>query len=450
MNFSSNSINSNVLSNYTVVFDLSTLNLFEWCLLLFSIVVFIVGIIGNLLVVLVVLKNSQMRTITNIFIVNLAIGDFFVILICLPPTIITDITGIWWFGNTMCKIIIYVQYISVCVSVLTLTSISYERYYAIVYPLKFQASKFRAKIIILIIWLLAILINIPHPIVIKMKMEPPNLIYCEPTWEIIYQNIFDSSIFLILYILPMALIFYTYSRVLKVLWRLDKSIAWNENDEKKSDSKRYKYKPVFRTYNFRQNKTNADDISITMASGSSNARSKMKNQLIARRKAAKMLIAVAAMFAVCYLPIHILNILRFTGAKFLEDTLGKYLRIIFQTAHILVYVNSCINPLIYNFMSDNFRKEFSKIIFCKNTKSYYINYSDARQNDLQSKFLHDQHHFDHSVVTKNVSEYDRNLKMYKIAKNSTLFTNFLNGSFKSTNNYKDCLPADSDIPLSKL
>lgn len=48
----------------------------------------------------------------------------------------------------------------------------------------------------------------------------------------------------------------------------------------------------------------------TMASGSSAAMSKMKNQLIARRKAAKMLISVAVLFAICYLPIHILNITR--------------------------------------------------------------------------------------------------------------------------------------------
>jgi hypocretin (orexin) receptor 2 len=52
----------------------------------------------------------------------------------------------------MCKIIPYVQYISVCVSVMTLTAISYERYYAIVYPLKFLATKFRAKLIIVTVW----------------------------------------------------------------------------------------------------------------------------------------------------------------------------------------------------------------------------------------------------------------------------------------------------------
>lgn len=86
-----------------------TPNAFEWCLLVFATSTFFIGIIGNLLVVIVVVINSHMRTITNIFIVNLAIGDFLVILICLPPSIITDIAGNWWFGSAMCKIIPFVQ-----------------------------------------------------------------------------------------------------------------------------------------------------------------------------------------------------------------------------------------------------------------------------------------------------------------------------------------------------
>lgn len=82
-----NVINS-TLNNKTL-----TINLFEIFLITFSIFVFILGIIGNLLVVIVVIKNSHMKTITNMFIVNLAIGDFFVILICLPPSIYQDVAG---------------------------------------------------------------------------------------------------------------------------------------------------------------------------------------------------------------------------------------------------------------------------------------------------------------------------------------------------------------------
>lgn len=81
--------------------------------------------IGNALVCLAVWSNHSMRTVTNIFIVNLAVADFFVILFCLPPTVIWDVTETWFLSETMCKVVIYFQvsivlYISLNVVELTL------------------------------------------------------------------------------------------------------------------------------------------------------------------------------------------------------------------------------------------------------------------------------------------------------------------------------------------
>nr|QVK45654.1 G protein-coupled receptor [Proales similis] len=333
--------------------SLPVYGVYTWCLIFVSTIIFTFGFLGNLLVIIVVVKNAPMRTITNLFIVNLAIGDLLVILICLPPTMINDITGSWWFGALMCKIMPYTQYISVCVSVMTLTSISYERYYAIVYPLKFQATKFRAKLIICVVWTIAIFINIPLPMVISIQHEE-DISYCFPTWSPIYQRLFDSFNLLILYILPMILIFYTYSRVFKVLWRIDKSIMWEQPEADCSRS------------------TNKLDAScVTMASGSAAAKSKMRSQLNARRKAAKMLISVAMLFAICYLPIHVLNILRPNLPRYIGNGIilrqlfsDQIIIVIFHISHLLVYLNSSVNPLIYNLMSDNFRREFRAILFC--------------------------------------------------------------------------------------
>lgn len=50
-----------------------------------------------------------MRTVTNIFIVNLAVADFFVILLCLPPTVVWDVTETWFLGEVLCKVVIYFQ-----------------------------------------------------------------------------------------------------------------------------------------------------------------------------------------------------------------------------------------------------------------------------------------------------------------------------------------------------
>lgn len=78
-------------------------------LMIIHAIVFIIGLIGNVLVCVAVYKNHTMRTVTNYFIVNLALADFLVILFCLPPTVIWDITLTWFFGLTMCKIVLYLQ-----------------------------------------------------------------------------------------------------------------------------------------------------------------------------------------------------------------------------------------------------------------------------------------------------------------------------------------------------
>jgi hypothetical protein len=82
---------------------------FEWCLIALYIVVFIVGVVGNLLVVYVVWYDRRMRTVTNLFIVNLSIADFLVVVVCMPPTVLGDVTETWYMGNVMCKVVQYLQ-----------------------------------------------------------------------------------------------------------------------------------------------------------------------------------------------------------------------------------------------------------------------------------------------------------------------------------------------------
>lgn len=82
---------------------------FEWVLVLLYLVVFVIGLVGNFLVCFVVWRNRQMRTVTNLFIVNLSVADFLVVLICLPPTVIVDITETWYLGRVLCKIVHYLQ-----------------------------------------------------------------------------------------------------------------------------------------------------------------------------------------------------------------------------------------------------------------------------------------------------------------------------------------------------
>ena len=83
--------------------------MWTWVLIVFHSLVFVVGLVGNTLVCAAVYRNHTMRTVTNYFITNLALADFLVIFICLPPTVIWDVTMTWFFGVAMCKVVLYLQ-----------------------------------------------------------------------------------------------------------------------------------------------------------------------------------------------------------------------------------------------------------------------------------------------------------------------------------------------------
>ena len=55
-----------------------------------------------------------MRTVTNYFIVNLSLADVLVTITCLPATLVVDITETWFFGQSLCKVIPYLQVNAFC------------------------------------------------------------------------------------------------------------------------------------------------------------------------------------------------------------------------------------------------------------------------------------------------------------------------------------------------
>lgn len=89
----------------------------EWVFTALYVIVFVLGLTGNFLVCYAVWKNRQLRTSTNLFLVNLAVADFLVITLCLPPSYIQSIWETWFLGDAMCRI---VEYYQVDISLITL------------------------------------------------------------------------------------------------------------------------------------------------------------------------------------------------------------------------------------------------------------------------------------------------------------------------------------------
>jgi hypothetical protein len=67
-------------------------------------IIFIIGTFGNILVIIVVLKVQEMRTPTNVFLLNLSVADVFVLLVCQPAGLLEFFGKDRWFlGEFMCK-----------------------------------------------------------------------------------------------------------------------------------------------------------------------------------------------------------------------------------------------------------------------------------------------------------------------------------------------------------
>lgn len=104
--------------------------------------IFVFALLGNGVVCYIVYATPRMKTVTNFFIVNLAVGDILMSLFCVPfsffPTLLLQY---WPFGSLLCYLVNYSQAISVLVSAYTLVAISIDRYMAILWPLRPRITK---------------------------------------------------------------------------------------------------------------------------------------------------------------------------------------------------------------------------------------------------------------------------------------------------------------------
>nr|XP_015203966.1 PREDICTED: orexin receptor type 1-like [Lepisosteus oculatus]XP_015203967.1 PREDICTED: orexin receptor type 1-like [Lepisosteus oculatus]XP_015203968.1 PREDICTED: orexin receptor type 1-like [Lepisosteus oculatus]XP_015203969.1 PREDICTED: orexin receptor type 1-like [Lepisosteus oculatus] len=339
---------------------------YEWVLIAGYIFVFVVALTGNILVCLAVWRNHHMRTVTNYFIVNLSLADLLVTAICLPVSLVVDITESWFFGQTLCKVIPYLQTVSVSVSVLTLSFIALDRWYAICHPLMFKSTARRARNSIVLIWLLSLAIMVPQAVVMETSSMIPELAnrtlllsVCEERWGgEVYPRVYHVCFFLVTYLAPLCLMFMAYFQIFRKLWSRQIPGASGAVSRK-----------------WVRGAGSSDDggqaPGVERPSGSAGlvarpgtAPSAEVKQLRARRKTAKMLLVVLLVFSLCYLPISVLNVLKRVSGVF--DNAGDREAIYawFTFSHWLVYANSAANPIIYNFLSGKFRGEFKAAFSC--------------------------------------------------------------------------------------
>ncbi|XP_030636585.1 neuropeptide FF receptor 2 [Chanos chanos] len=303
--------------------------------------IFLVCMVGNGVVCFIVLRSKNMRTVTNLFILNLAISDLLVGIFCMPTTLVDNIITGWPFGSVVCKLSGMVQGISVSASVFTLVAIAVDRFRCIVYPFKQKLTTSTSTLIIAVIWVLAVSIMCPSGVMLQVTKEHRISIllgkgnetrpfyWCRENWpNQEMRKIYTTVLFANIYLGPLTLIVIMYARIGITLFKT--SIPASVGQGAGSGSGRRGTNPGYDS-----------------------------RQMVSRKKkrVIKMLLVVALLFILSWLPLWALMML--SDYASLTESQHRIINIyVYPLAHWLAFFNSSVNPIIYGFFNENFRRGF--------------------------------------------------------------------------------------------
>ncbi|KAK7173228.1 hypothetical protein R3I93_003136 [Phoxinus phoxinus] len=329
--------------------------------------IFIVCMVGNGVVCFIVLRSKNMRTVTNLFILNLAISDLLVGIFCMPTTLVDNIITGWPFGSLVCKLSGMVQGISVSASVFTLVAIAVDRFRCIVYPFKQKLTISTSTLIIIIIWVLAISIMCPSGVMLQVTKEHRVSIllsdgnttqpyWCRENWpNQEMRKIYTTVLFANIYLAPLTLIVIMYARIGITLFKTSMPAAVSQ-------------------------------VGTSGAGSGSGKHSRYESrQLVSRKKkrVIKMLLVVALLFTLSWLPLWALMML--SDYASLSEHQHRVINIYFYPlAHWLAFCNSSVNPIVYGFFNENFRKGFKaafKLQLCSALSGKRRSYSHRLQGN---------------------------------------------------------------------
>ncbi|KAM9095412.1 galanin receptor type 1 [Sarcophilus harrisii] len=279
--------------------------------------IFAMGVLGNTLVITVLARSKpgKPRSTTNLFILNLSIADLAYLLFCIPFQATVYALPTWVLGAFICKFTHYFFTVSMLVSIFTLSAMSVDRYVAIVHSRRSSSLRVsrNALVGVGVIWALSFAMASPvayHQRLFHDRIN--NDTYCWGQWpNQQHKKIYVVCTFVFGYLLPLLLISFCYAKVLNHLHKKLKNMS------KKSEA--------------------------------------------SKKKTAQTVLVVVVVFGISWLPHHVIHLWVEFGV-FPLTTASFLFRI---TAHCLAYSNSSVNPIIYAFLSENFRKAYKQVFKCR-------------------------------------------------------------------------------------
>ena len=275
------------------------------------------------MVIFVILSKNHMRSTVNLSLLNLAVCDIIFVTICVPFVAYHYAADNWAMGDVMCKLSQFLLYVTIYVTMYTLVYVSALRFLTIVHGAKTHRLRTRQNVVMVIavIWAIMLSGNVPVLLLYRVKEYPEEgapgaYKYCAMSSDKSGQQIF-VAFFLLAYVLPLSLISIMYISILKFLSRKRK-----------------------------------ESIRLSVRGSDAHAHSNERTT-----HATRIVISVVVIFGVCWLPLHLHLLIAYFGLQPQHKAYEIY-RIL---AHVFAYANSCCNPFIYHYVSQDFRNSFHNI-----------------------------------------------------------------------------------------
>uniref|UniRef100_A0A1B6EG53 G-protein coupled receptors family 1 profile domain-containing protein n=1 Tax=Clastoptera arizonana TaxID=38151 RepID=A0A1B6EG53_9HEMI len=316
-------------------------NYFDWKELTPALIVYtvtmVIGIIGNSLIVFTISRYRRMKSTTNVFLASLASADLLLIVVCIPVKLAKLFSYTWTMGFFLCKLVHYMQSVTAICSVLTLTAMSIERYYAIVHPMKakYVCTISQARRVIFALWIAALLLATPILFVqVHMRVAVdkfPNTFWCvrnyddPPIWRL-----HEMYMLILVLIVPTSVMAVTYTSICWEVWNVMQTRYHMTSGKASLNGDNFPLSTKRTTTFIQSNKPTSEDNNTV-------------------KQVIKMLVLIVIVFILCWGPLLIDNVLTAWGVLDSQKLgLQKYLA---TTFHLMAYFNSCVNPIVYGFMS---------------------------------------------------------------------------------------------------
>lgn len=310
-----------------------------------TVVVFIVslilGLIGHGLVLLVVIGKTGSRTASDVFIMNLSISDLTFLILCL--TINSHMyTGTFEYSLFYCKFVWPMMTVTFFASVFTLTSMAVHRCNGVLRPLKAHFTSGQATIWAGCIWILAVVPVMPLMITTDLTKNRDN---CDEKWSRSSKQVYTVVMFLLQYLIPLFIITVAYVQIVRCLRH--RKIPGTLLDK--------------------------------------NGRTTCK---LARRENIQIIKTVATIviiFAVCMLPHEIVGFMFYFSDNNTKESQDRISKMLIYSS-LLLYVHSCLNPMVYGILTHQFYKEYKRyllMLVCCGRKArrmmaYHSSYNRSR------------------------------------------------------------------------